>query len=159
MLISWVISLRTDLSFRMLTWVSKIPAICPACALPAETVGRLPLSAGLDEKGNWLVPACRAHAAAVAQYLRPSNWRAAQSRLEFACARKDYARCFVAANSGEADAEVRRQRENAPLLYELKNGKRFIVYQYAVSLIAISLLRPSKLEELAPSSFPATRAA
>jgi hypothetical protein len=127
------------------------PAICPACAVPAETVGRLPLSAGLDEKGNWLVPACRAHADVVAQVLRPSNWRAAQSRLEFACARKDYARCFVAANSGETDAEVRRQRENAPLLYELKNGKRFVVYQYAVSLIAISLLRPSKLEELAPN--------
>jgi len=126
------------------------PAVCPACGMPAETVGHLPLSAGLDEKGNWVVPACRAHAEVVAQYLRPSNWRAANSRLEFACARPDYARLLVSANSGEPDGEVRRQRENAPLLWEIRNGRRFVVYQYAVSLIAVSFLRPSKLEEIGP---------
>ena len=29
-------------------------------------------------------------------------------------------------------------------------GARFVIYQYAVSVIVFSFLRPSKLEEIAP---------
>lgn len=122
------------------------PAVCPGCAAPAEAIGRLPLSAGLDEKGNWMVPACRAHADTVTQYIRIANWRAARARLEFECARADYAGYFVSLNSGHPDETVRRQCAAAPLVYEIRNGKRLVVYQYAVSAIVVSLLRPSKIE-------------
>lgn len=124
------------------------PAVCPACAAPAEAVGRLPLSAGLDEKGSWLVPSCRAHSEGITQFLRIANWRAASSRLEFACARADYARYLVSLNSGQPDETVRRQSASAPLLFDIRNGTRFVVYQYAMSVIVMSFLRPSKIETI-----------
>jgi len=126
------------------------PAICPACLKPAEVVGRLPLSAGMQEKGSWLVPACRQHASTITKSVRATNWRPDNSRLEFAFARGEYAGYFVTANSGQADEALRRQRESAPLLYAIRNGTHVVIYQYAVSFVLISTLQPSPIYMLRP---------
>ncbi|MEA2464308.1 MAG: hypothetical protein QOJ98_2055 [Acidobacteriota bacterium] len=124
------------------------PAVCPVCLRPAEMVGRLDASGGLNEKGSWLVPTCREHEKAFTGHFAIANWRAGRSRLEFTIWNRDYARLFISLNNGELTEDLRRITQSAPLLFDIKNGLRLVQYQYAVSAILISFLMPSSIQSL-----------
>lgn len=137
---------------RVLVYSAMVafPAICPVCRRPADAVAVLQMSAGMDEKGSWLIPVCRAHEKEFASHVSLQNWRAERSRLEFMFWNREYAEQFVMVNRGEETEKIRRQAESSPLLFDIRNGKRMVTYQYAMSVIVISMLRPSKVEVLEP---------
>ncbi len=133
------------------------PAACPVCVRPAEAIARLDASAGLNEKGAWLVPVCSQHIQEYTAHFGVANWRADRARLEFNVWNREYAELFVLANQGQANEKLRRMVESAPLLWEIKNGARFVQFQYAVSVILISFLLPSKIEKLERRESPVLR--
>jgi hypothetical protein len=126
------------------------PAACPACMRPADSIAPFRMSAGIDEKGSWLVPVCRDHEVEFAKHLVVDKWRANKSRLEFLAWKRDYAKSFVMVNTGDNPEQIRRQAEVSPLLVSIKNGVRVVQFQYVVSAIYLSMMMPSKIFALQP---------
>jgi hypothetical protein len=133
------------------------PAICPVCAKPADAIGRMVLARGFGEKGTWYVPVCHEHEHEIASYLAVANWRSEESRLEFHVWNRRYAEEFAIVNQGVDVEHIRRQAEASPLLHEIRNGKRFVFYQYATSIVVMSFLTPSKFEVLEPGDSAVVR--
>jgi len=121
------------------------PASCPVCVRPADSIAPFRMSAGIDEKGSWLVPVCREHETEFTKHLSVDKWRASKSRLEFAAWNRDYAKLFLMVNTGEEPERIRRQAEASPLFVSIKNGLRVVQFQYTVSAIYLSLMMPSRI--------------
>ena len=121
------------------------PASCPVCLRAADTIAPFRLSAGIDEKGTWLVPVCREHETEFTKHFAVEKWRAGKSRLEFLAWNRDYAKLFLMVNTGENPEQIRRQAEASPLLASIKSGLRLVQFQYTVSAIYVSLMLPSRI--------------
>jgi hypothetical protein len=148
--------IRDEGGWRMVALYSSLvafPAICPVCTKPADTVANFGDAMGIIERGaaGWIVPVCNGHEKSFKEHMRLGKFGAERARLQFAFANQSYATQFVMVNQAEDREALRRQTEAAPLWYDLKNGKRFVVYQYAVSMIVISTLRVSPYEVLGPA--------
>ncbi len=130
------------------------PASCPVCVRPADTIVPFRMSAGLNERGSWLVPVCREHATEFTKYLVVDKWRADKSRLEFLAWNREYAKRFLMVNMGDNPDQVQRQAEASPLLTAIKNGVRLVQFQYTVSAVYLGLMMPSKIFLLQPGQKP-----
>ena len=126
------------------------PASCPVCVRPADAVAAFRITAGLTQRGSWLVPVCREHEFEFANHISVDKWRADKSRLEFLIWNPDYAKLFLMVNAGDSPEQIRRQAEASPLLVSINNGVRILQFQYTVSAIYLALMIPSKMFVLSP---------
>jgi len=136
---------RSRFAVRVYGTGVSFPSSCPSCDRPATHAAALRVSTTLDS-AMWIVPVCPEH-----PVLGPSvavlGWTHRAAHLDFVFQRPAYGERFLRLNRGESrptDSELR------DALSQVNSGTRFVMFSYAISLVAVSFKRTSAVCAVAP---------